>query len=169
MVVAARCSTELPEVNDSKVLSKKRREQAYEKLLAVCEFGEGWVEPSEIDSLGLTESMKLAVSRSLSSLEVNENAKIIMDGHINYCDDRYVNVECVIKADGKIPIVSAASIIAKQLRDAKMVELAEKYKNYGFENHVGYGTKQHIEALKKHGICEIHRKSYKPVYTLANL
>jgi ribonuclease HII len=72
-------------------------------------------------------------------------------------------VECVIDADATYPIVSAASIYAKVLRDNLMTELASQYPQYQFERHVGYGTKAHAEALKLHGVCSLHRLSFKPI------
>ena len=169
LVVAAQVKTELPEgLADSKALSKKRRQQMFDELRQSCNFGEGWVEPHDIDELGLTEAMRLAVNRALTAIKANPKVKIIMDGKINYCPETYSNVECVVKADSLYPVVSAASIYAKVLRDARMAELSLKYPNYGFEGHVGYGTKQHIDALLKFGVSKIHRLSYKPVKEVLN-
>lgn len=89
-----------------------------------------------------------------------------MDGHINYCPEKYSNVQCVVKADAVHPIVGAASIYAKVARDTVMAQLSTKYPEYGFDKHVGYGTKAHAQALQSHGICDIHRRSYKPIRVL---
>ncbi len=164
LVVAARQVSELPNgLKDSKKLSKIQRENLIQDIKTTCELGEGWVEPSEIDELGLTDAMRLAVKRALEALNAAHNERIVMDGNINYCPDEYEKVECVIKADDLHPIVSAASIYAKVTRDDKMSELAKHHPNYGFEKHVGYGTKAHIDALRKFGTCSLHRYSYKPV------
>lgn len=163
LVVAARSITTLPVVADSKTLSKIRRQQLMKQLSESCEFGEGWVEPIEIDELGLTDAMKLAVKRALSQLKVHHEERIIMDGNINYCPVEFTNAECVIDADATQPIVSAASIYAKVTRDNKMAELSRQFPGYGFESHVGYGTKAHKEALESLGVCILHRRSYKPI------
>jgi ribonuclease HII len=168
LVVAAKAKSTLPvAVRDSKTLSKKQRELLYEQLESSCSFGEGWVEPNEIDELGLTGAMKLGVARALSALSCKSSASIIMDGTINYCGEDYSNVTCIACADATHPIVSAASIYAKVKRDNLMTELAQEYPGYGFDKHVGYGTKMHLEGLKKLGISKIHRKSYKPVKAFA--
>ncbi len=164
MVVAARAKTTLPMgLKDSKVLSKKKREELLSSLLEPCDFGEGWVQPAEIDSLGLTNAMQLAVSRALAGLKADYNDEIIMDGTINYCDQQFTNVSCIARADVTHPIVSAASIYAKVIRDNKMAELSLVFPGYGFESHVGYGTKVHADALKLLGVNKLHRLSYKPV------
>lgn len=164
LVVAARANARLPKgLADSKILSKKKREHMFDLLKETCNLGEGWVESFEVDKLGLTGAMELAVERALAALKARCDDEIIMDGHINYCPDEFTNVACIIKADAKHPIVSAASIYAKVLRDRKMTKLAVKYPQYGFENHVGYGTREHIEGLKTNGVSVIHRLSYKPI------
>lgn len=164
LVVAARQKGTLPVgLADSKKLSKTQREALFEAIVRSCDIGEGWVEPTEIDEHGLTEAMRLAVARALAVLGAAPSEQIIMDGTYNYCAPEFTQVECVAKADDLHPIVSAASIYAKVRRDQFMTEQAELHPNYGFEKHVGYGTAFHIEALKTLGICELHRRSYKPV------
>lgn len=167
VIVAARQVGELPTtLKDSKLLSKKRRELLFFDIELVCEVGEGWVKPTEIDQLGLTGAMKLGVMRALNALKARTNDKIIMDGHINYCPKEFLNVECVIKADSLHPIVSAASIYAKVKRDNYMSEIAKQYPQYAFEKHVGYGTKLHQEALNQFGISPLHRVSFAPIKSL---
>lgn len=164
LVVAARQKGSLPAgVADSKVVSKLKRESLFDAIGASCDIGEGWVKPAEVDELGLTEAMRLAVDRALSALKAGLDEPIIMDGNINYCSPEFTNVQCIVDADATHPIVSAASIYAKVLRDRYMVQAATDYPGYGFEKHVGYGTKVHQLALKTLGICELHRQSYKPV------
>lgn len=164
LVVAARSKGLLPEgLADSKLLSKKQRESLFDAIKSTCDLGEGWVQPEEIDELGLTRAMKLGVSRALMALGVSPNDAIIMDGLINYCPDEFENVEAIAKADQTEPIVSAASIYAKVTRDNHMMRAAQFHPFYGFEKHVGYGTALHQNALKVHGVSKIHRRSYKPV------
>ena len=167
LVVAARQRGVLPAgLRDSKRLSKKQRELFIYQITKTCDLGEGWVEPFEIDELGLTKAMKLAVARALKSIHAHENENIVMDGTINYCPKEFTSVLCVARADDMHPIVSAASIYAKVTRDNKMVQLSEKHPQYGFDKHVGYGTKAHITALKTHGVCALHRTSYRPIQAL---
>jgi ribonuclease HII len=164
LVVVARQLATLPVgLKDSKLLSKKQREKLFYDIQIACDIGEGWVTSAEIDQNGLANAMRLGVERALKALGAKHDEQIIMDGKINYCAEEYANVQCVVDADALHPIVSAASIYAKVKRDQYMAEAAKTYKHYGFEKHVGYGTKAHIEALKQFGICEMHRLSYKPV------
>jgi ribonuclease HII len=168
LVVAARATSELPKsLTDSKLLSKKQREEILNMLSICCEFGEGWVKASEIDENGLANALRLGVLRALKDLKVLEGEEIIMDGSVNYVDRLYVNVKCKVNADLNVPIVSAASIYAKVTRDKFMTELGLKHPNYGFEKHVGYGTKTHKLSLENFGVIKgVHRQSYKPILAL---
>jgi ribonuclease HII len=164
LVVAARQVTALPPgISDSKALTPARREALVEAIRVSCTIGEGWVSPAEIDELGLTGAMRLAVDRALMALNAAPHEAIIMDGHINYCADEFTNVTCVIKADALHPIVGAASIYAKVARDNYMTKIALQFPEYGFEKHVGYGTAAHLQALRTLGVCDLHRRSYKPI------
>jgi ribonuclease HII len=163
-VVAARSTALLPkELTDSKKLSGSKREQLAEQLQKLCQFGEGWVEPGEIDELGLTKAMQLGVSRALIALQARPEEQILMDGHINYCPTEFINIECIVRGDSLHKTISAASVYAKVKRDRHMHELSRLYPDYGFDKHVGYGTSHHMQMLKLHGVCRIHRLSYKPV------
>lgn len=153
-------------LKDSKKLSKKRREQmAIEIQLHAESVGLGWVQPNEIDRIGLTEAVRLAMQRAIDEIKLPYD-EIIIDGNINYLshDSRS---KFLIKADDLIPSVSAASIMAKVARDNWMANEAHAlFPEYEFGKHVGYGTKRHIELLKLHGVTSLHRKSYKPIQAL---
>ena len=152
-------------LKDSKQLSRLQRENlASEVELSALSIGLGWVEPYEIDRLGLTESVRLAMVRAMSQIKIIYDS-VIVDGNYNFLSDDSKS-STLIKADSSVPEVSAASIVAKVARDNYMYKAAINYPGYGFEKHVGYGTKLHQDALIKLGVCQIHRLSYKPIAKL---
>ncbi len=156
---------EIPGLDDSKKLSKKQREKLYnDVMLQAMAVGVGWVSAKEIDDIGLTAATKKAMEEAINLLG-SPHDKIIIDGNFNYLPD-FKNVKVVPKADSLFPSVSAASIVAKVERDKYMREIAPKYPNYQFERHVGYGTVLHHQLLKLHGVCDLHRLSYKPLQVL---
>lgn len=154
-------------LRDSKKLSKNRREvlarQVHETAAAV---GIGWVSPAEVDSLGLTKAVRLAMLRAMKQIACDYD-EIIIDGSLNFFQNvtglKTDNVQTLIRADDLIPAVSAASIVAKVARDNRMAQLATEYPGYGFESHVGYGTAAHLAALRELGVCDLHRRSFKPI------
>jgi ribonuclease HII len=149
-------------LKDSKKLSKKQRERLDAEIrVQALAFGIGWVTPREVDEHGLTLAVKMAMQRALSQILLPYD-EIIIDGSLNFLREN-PKALALIKADDSVPAVSAASIIAKVARDTYMAEIARTYPGYGFESHVGYGTAQHLQAIKDLGVCEVHRMSYKPV------
>lgn len=152
-------------LTDSKKLSKARREALAAQIIEqAAAYGIGWVEPAEIDGIGLSEALKLATRRALEQITVPYH-EIIIDGTVNFLADtgKGPYVTTMKKADLLISSVSAASIIAKVARDDYMAEQAEVYPAYGFEDHVGYGTTKHRLALNMHGITPLHRRSFAPI------
>ncbi|HLG90619.1 MAG TPA: ribonuclease HII [Candidatus Saccharimonadales bacterium] len=170
LVVAARPKTQLPDgLKDSKLLSRKQRLEILNELSISCEFGEGWVKAVEIDRYGLANALRLGIKRALNGLEAQTDEEIIMDGKVNYLPKKFKKTNCLVDADNIVPIVSAASIYAKVTRDRFMTELAKKHPSYKFENHVGYGTAEHLKAIDSFGIIKfVHRTSYAPVSKLIN-
>lgn len=168
LVVAARAKSRLPAgLKDSKLLSRKQRDEILNLLSICCEWGEGWVKCSEIDRLGLSKALRLGSARALSALNVGVSEEIVLDGSFNYLPKKYKASRAMIKADNSVAIVSAASIIAKVRRDRFMIDLAQKHPAYDFQNHVGYGTKAHMLALKEYGALKyVHRESFLPIANL---
>lgn len=168
LVVAARSKGELPPgLKDSKLLTRAQREAFYKNLIEVCDFGEGWVSAAEINKLGLGRCLRLGVKRAIDDLQVELDEEIMMDGIVNYIPKKFINRRCEAKADNNYPIVSAASILAKVKRDDYMRKLAIKYSEYGFESHVGYGTKAHYLAIQKLGPLKfVHRTNFAPFQEL---
>jgi len=151
-------------LNDSKLLSAKKREELDKIIRAKGKFGLGWVYASEIDDIGLTKAVAKAMHLAYQALGEQAD-EIIIDGNVNFLED-VKGARAVIKADQTVPEVAAASIVAKVARDAYMVEMSGKYPGYGFEKHVGYGTAAHKQALEKLGVLPIHRRSFKPIIDL---
>lgn len=146
---------------DSKALSPVRREmlagEIRDKALAwaLGQAGEG-----EIDEMNILQASLLAMRRAVAGLRPAPQ-HVVVDGL--HCPRLECSVEAVVKADGTIPAVSAASILAKVARDLHMIELEERYPGYGFKVHKGYPTKAHCEALVRLGPCPAHRRSFAPV------
>ncbi len=146
-------------LNDSKKLSEKKREQLYyvitEKALAysICY---GTLE--EIEQYNILNATFLAMNRSIENLKVKPDFALV-DGNRTPKD---IKIPCmtVVKGDSKSSSIAAASILAKVTRDRLLYEYDKKYPEYGFKKHKGYGTKEHYEAIKKYGVCDIHRLSF---------
>lgn len=150
---------------DSKKLTKNKREMINAEIRKKAEgFGLGWIFPDEIDEIGISSALVEATKRAVMAIECSYS-QIIIDGTVNFLNGtkKGEHVSTLVKADTLIAEVSAASIIAKVARDSYMMSEAKKYPNYGFESHVGYGTKKHLEAISNFGACNIHRKSFRPI------
>jgi ribonuclease HII len=152
-------------LRDSKKLSRQQRERLAAEIRvsapAVCL---GWVEVAEVDALGLTAAVGLAMRRALEQVDIDYD-QIIIDGNFNFLVDN-PKARAIIKADASVAAVSAASIVAKVARDDFMRQIVAKYPDYGFDKHVGYGTALHLKQLKLHGVSDLHRRSFKPVQAL---
>ena len=149
-------------LRDSKLLTRKARERLDAEIRVTAQaFGLGWVTPVEIDAWGLTEAVRVAMRRAFTAITVPYE-RIIIDGNHNFFAD-VPGSEALIGADNLVPAVSAASIVAKVARDRFMAGMATQFPGYSFERHVGYGTAAHRAALKVKGLCELHRRSFKPV------
>jgi len=148
----------LPGLNDSKKLTAKKREILYELILKNCiDYSVALVSHTTIDKINIANATKLANKLCFASIKIKPNA-IIFDGR----ERQIIKIPymTVIKGDSKIKSVAAASILAKVTRDKIMRYYAKEFKKYGFEKHMGYGTRLHRSNIEKFGLCEIHRKSY---------
>lgn len=156
-LVVAGCILETPifGLNDSKKLSQKKRELLYEQIIQNSSHHIVIFYAADIDTKGISACMKIALLEIMQKLPCKE---YLFDGNSTFGVN---GLQTMVKADGKIPEVSAASILAKVTHDRNIMEDAKKYPLYEFEKHKGYGTARHIELIKKHGYCAIHRRSYK--------
>jgi ribonuclease HII len=143
-------------LTDSKKLTEKRREELYDLIVAEAS---AWhvvsFDASTIDERGLSACLVAGLREIMARIEADD---YLFDGNTAY---GIPGLRSLVKADLTVPEVSAASILAKVTRDRHMVEMAGRYPRYGFENHKGYGTKSHIEAIEKYGLSPIHRKSFR--------
>ncbi len=146
---------------DSKALTESKRQQLatqiYQHALA---YAFGRAEVNEIDEINILQASLLAMQRAVSQLNIAPT-QVLVDG--KFCPNVNYPVEAIIKGDQKVSEISAASIIAKVTRDQEMVELDKIYPGYGFAKHKGYPTKAHLQAIQILGICDIHRRSFKPI------
>ena len=150
------------EINDSKKLTEKKRERLYDIIMKdALSVGVSIIPPKVIDEINILEASRLGMKNAY----IEANKKIKIDVLLtDYMDiDLDIPVEKIVKGDSKSISIAAASIIAKVTRDRILNELDEKYPMYGYKKHKGYPTKAHLEAIKKYGITEEYRKSYKPV------
>jgi len=156
-------------LTDSKKLSEKKREVLYEQITSECLWSIGQSSSYEIDQINILEATMLAMKRAVEKLktELANNSQItsvLVDG--NRCPD-IENCRAIVKGDLTVPAISAASVIAKVTRDRQMMDLDRAYPEFGFARHKGYGTKAHLEALKKFGPIEgQHRFTFAPVKKL---
>ncbi len=153
-------------LDDSKQLTAEAREDLAEKIRAVALVGVGVASVEEIDTLNILRASHLAMRRAFDALPEKPVAALV-DG--NMAPDLPCPVEWVIDGDVIVPLVSAASIIAKVERDRMMTELCEIYPGYAFAKHKGYSTPEHQQALARLGPCAIHRRSFRPVQIAAGL
>ncbi len=148
-------------LRDSKRLSSARRqilaEHIREQALA---HAVGRAEPEEIDRLNILQASLLAMQRAVHALEVRPR-RVLVDG--NHCPELPMPCQAVVKGDDRVPAIAAASILAKVIRDAEMVELDRRHPGYGLAGHKGYPTRAHLEALVRLGPSPIHRRSFAPV------
>jgi len=151
-------------IADSKVLSARERERLSilikNRALA---WAVAWASVEEIDSLNILQASLLAMRRAVESLSVSPH-EVLFDGL--HCPLLALPVRAIVDGDAKVRVIAAASILAKTARDAEMCRLHGQFPQYGFDEHKGYPTPQHLRALRRHGVCEVYRRSFAPVREL---
>ena len=160
------CGYEHALLDDSKKLTARSRDLIYEELTSdpsIC-WGVAFAEVEEIDALNILRATHTAMRRAAMALSARPSFCLIDGLDVPGFP---LDARGVVKGDGISLSIAAASIIAKVSRDRRMQELAEEFPVYGFEKHKGYGTKAHLEALREHGPCPEHRRSFAPVAELA--
>ena len=154
----------IPGLADSKVLSAMRRLELAEQIRRhALAWAVASASVAEIDAINILQATLLAMRRAVERLSVAPS-EVLVDG--NRCPLIGYPVKAIVKGDSKIPAISAASILAKTSRDAEMLRLHQLYPRYGLDRHKGYPTAAHLAALERHGVCEIHRRSYAPIRKL---
>ena len=155
---------EIDLINDSKKMTKARRESVYEWIKENCVCAVGESSPTEIDEINILQASLLAMTRAVSGLELSPDF-VLVDG--NRVPKNIIG-RAIVKGDAKSISIAAASIVAKVMRDQIMTELAQEFPEYGWDKNMGYPTVMHLEAIQNHGINQHYRKSFKPVKKLLN-
>ncbi len=155
-----------PEITDSKKLSEKKREEFYDIIVnEALAWAVGMVSPKEIDEINILKATHKAMRLAIEALSIKPSFALVDGLPVKGLPCEH---EAIVKGDALVPAISCASIIAKVTRDRIMVAEDEKYPEYGFKKHKGYGTKEHIEAIKKYGVCPIHRVTFEPIFSILN-
>ena len=154
-------------LRDSKKLTEKMRNSWFEKIKSYADSGMikyviSKASSKEIDEKGIATCIKACVNNSVEKLNPGKDTKVFLDGGL-FTKDNFIQ-ETVIKGDENIPVISLASIVAKVSRDEEMKKIAKEYPEFLLEKNKGYGTKDHLDAIKKYGLTNIHRKSFLKSY-----
>ena len=151
-------------VNDSKLLSAAKRESMFDEIRRNCAWAISEACNDEIESINIVQASFLAMRRAYDAMRAGFNVRIdgaLIDGHI--APEFPCEVQTIVKGDSRSVSIAAASIIAKVYRDRRMAQLAEDHPHYGWEQNAGYPTRQHLDAIQKHGLTHFHRKTFAPV------
>ena len=154
------------EINDSKKMSEKKRDEIYSRIVSEHHYSIGVADVNEIDELNILQASLLSMKRAITNLHLNPDFVLIDGVHRPNLD---IDSENIIKGDSKSLSIAAASIIAKVERDRFMKKIDEEYPCYNWKKNKGYGTKEHQNALNIHGISKHHRKSFSPIRKILSL
>lgn len=145
-------------LNDSKKLTEKKREQLFDVITSTATaYGIGWANEKEIDTINILQATFLAMKRAVEALSVPADYALVDGNRMPALD---IPGESIVKGDGKCASIAAASILAKVSRDRLLREWDQKYPEYGFAKHKGYGTAAHYAAIKQYGVLPVHRLSF---------
>lgn len=147
-------------LNDSKALTARKREALYDELISRCDWATGMASVEEIDRHNILKATMLAMFRAVEGLK-SKPALALVDG--NRAPKLNCPAKTIVKGDGRVLSIAAASIIAKVIRDRMMTELAREHPGYGWERNAGYGTGEHLDAIQRLGITPHHRRSFAPI------
>jgi ribonuclease HII len=164
-------TTEFSELNDSKQLKAETRAALFEKIIQQFAYGIGIVDAQKIDEINIRQASWLAMQKAVADLAAKYPSThidyVLIDG-LGYGAGPWP-YEALVKGDARSFSIAAASIIAKETRDALMIEYSKQFPGYGFAKHMGYPTAMHLKALEEQGVCVIHRKTFGPVRRLLDL
>ncbi len=146
-------------IDDSKKLTENMRKKAYIDIMKRCQVGIGMASVEEIDSINIYQATILAMKRAVEDLAIKPDF-LLVDGNMNITfEQKHL---CLTSGESKSVSIACASVIAKVYRDELMKDLDKEFPMYGFAKHKGYGTKQHMDAIRKHGLSKMHRKTFGP-------
>ncbi|MFA5922366.1 MAG: ribonuclease HII [Methylococcaceae bacterium] len=149
---------------DSKILSERKRDGLFEIIKAdALSWSVGIASVEEIDEFNILQATLLAMQRAVNGLAIQPD-EVLIDG--NSLPSLLIPAQAIVKGDSKVKVISAASIVAKVVRDKIMVDYYQKYPNFSFHLHKGYGTQQHLAEIEQFGFLPIHRKTFNPVKTM---
>ena len=152
-------------LKDSKKLSFKQRQEAFKKIRKDSVYALGIVSEIQIDKINILNATFQAMNKALKQIENFKKFKVFVDGPYSF-DKSNKNIVPIVGGDTKIPSIMAASIVAKCFRDNSMMKLSKNYPSYKWEKNFGYGTKEHLKNITKHGVCKHHRKSFSPIHNI---
>lgn len=164
LVATPRMLRRFRSIKESKQLSEYEREEWYARIKLLdgkeLHFAVSFVSADMIDKKGINFALRLALARSLKKLNVSpKSCEVLLDGGL-YAPQEYRRQKTIVHGDAKETVIAMASVVAKVLRDRRMVRLSKTHPHYGFAAHKGYGTKAHYRAIRKHGLSPEHRRSF---------
>ncbi len=163
--VRIKCFKNISAYKDSKLLSPKAREKIFEEIITNQDYAIGKATAREIEELNILNAALLAMRRAVLDLGLSKKFLVLVDGSF-LIPDLDLRQVALTKGESRAKSIAAASIVAKVARDKKMCSLSKEYPQYGFETHKGYPTQAHVQAVKRYGPCQIHRRTFSKIREL---